>query len=76
MFVTKMTTSTFSFYSTDMRFKHHGEAQKELRALLDKIKEYKGLDAEARTDERRSQNTADMARIAEIEADLKDLGAD
>lgn len=47
--------------------------KKELRALLDKIKEYKGLEAEARTAERRSQNTADMARIAEIEADLKDL---
>jgi len=49
--------------------------RKELRALLDKIKEYKGLEAEARTAERRSQNTADMARIAEIEADLKELEA-
>lgn len=46
---------------------------KELRALLDKIKEYKSLEGEARTAERRSQNTADMARIAEIEADLADL---
>ena len=49
--------------------------KKELRALLDKIKEYKGLDVEARTAERRNQNTADMARIAEIEADIKDLEA-
>jgi len=46
---------------------------KELRALMEKIKEYKGLDSEGRTPERRSQNQADMARIAEIEADIADL---
>lgn len=49
--------------------------KKELRALLDKIKEYKGLDAEKRTAERRSQNTADMARIAELEVDIAELEA-
>ena len=41
--------------------------RKELRALLDKLKEYRSLEAEKRTAERRSQNTADIARIKELE---------
>lgn len=47
--------------------------QKELRALLDGIKAYKALDAEARTAEVREKNQAAMARVAQIEADLKEL---
>ena len=46
---------------------------KELRKLLAKVAEYKGLDREARTPERREQNTADMASIAEIEADIQEM---
>lgn len=46
---------------------------KELRALLEKVKDYKALSNEERTDERREQNKSDMARIAVIESDIKDL---
>lgn len=46
---------------------------KELRELLANIKEYKSLDYEERTPERRDQNKADMLRIAEIEADIEEL---
>ena len=46
---------------------------KELRKLLDSIKEYKELDAEDRTQERREQNKADMERIAQVEADIREL---
>jgi HK97 family phage major capsid protein len=46
---------------------------KELRALLDGIKAYKALDAETRTAEVREKNQAAMGRVAQIEADLKEL---
>jgi len=47
--------------------------QKELRKLLDRISEYKGLDGDERTDERREQQTADMARVKQLESDIRDL---
>lgn len=49
------------------------QLKKELRALLDGLKEYRGLKAEDRTEERRAKNAADMERIKGIEADIRDL---
>lgn len=46
---------------------------KELRKLLDSIQEYKGLDSEARTDERRTQNATDMAEYRRVEKDIADM---
>lgn len=49
------------------------QLKKELRALLDSIKEYRGMSAEERTEERRAKNQSDMERIKAIEADIADL---
>lgn len=48
------------------------QLKRELRKLLDNIKEYKSLDAEARTAERREQNTADINRIKELEVEIRE----
>ncbi len=45
----------------------------ELRKLLAKLTEYRGLDSEGRTDERREQNKDDIARIKVVEADIKEM---
>lgn len=49
------------------------QLKKELRKLLGNVKDYTEMDAEKRSEERREQNRADMARIKELELDIKEL---
>jgi HK97 family phage major capsid protein len=46
---------------------------KELRKLLDSVKEYRGLDKDGRTEERRERHQQEMARIKEVEDEIREL---
>lgn len=47
--------------------------QEELRGILDRLKEFRGLEADKVTDERRAQNKADLARAKELDAEIREL---